>query len=446
MPELIILGGGAAGLAAAAALTQEGTDVILIEARDRLGGRILTEHDPACEVPLELGAEFVHGRPPQITRFADAGEIDLREVAGEDFCYREAVICKCDFFDKVDELLSRMEGVKEEQSFDHFLASCCSDCDPQVRRWARGYVEGFNAAEPGVISVQSLLREAAAEDEIDGQRAFRIVGGYDQLVKRLLAAADPSRLKLELNTVVRQVRWSRGHVEVVGARRGPDGAVASADAEAIFRAPATVVTLPAGVLQQGDVTFAPDLPRKFKALAGIVMGQAMRISLRFSERFWADSNIARELPQPLDDLRFLFTLGEWFPTWWSAAPVQAPLITGWAPASRAARLAGQCEEFIVDKALGALAASFPIARGELESLLEKAYVHDWQSDPYSRGAYSYLRVGGLEAPGDLAAPVEQTLFFAGEATENDGHHATVHGAIATGIRAAREVLAAFSKK
>ena len=80
---------------------------------------------------------------------------------------------------------------------------------------------------------------------------------------------------------------------------------------------------------------------------------------------------------------------------------------------------------------------------DLESCLEAASFHDWQSDPFSRGAYSYAKVGADGAQKALGAPVENTLFFAGEATDTSGHNGTVNGAIASGYRAAAEIIRAF---
>lgn len=426
--EILVIGAGAAGLVATAELTRAGLDVVLLEARERLGGRIFTVRDSACEVPLELGAEFVHGRPPEIARFVQQGALDLREAVGEDFCLRSSSIVPCDFFAEVEGLLSRMKGVRHEQSFDEFLSGYCPETPEEIRRWTRAYIEGFNAADASQVSVQSLLREAAAEEEIDGDRAFRVVGGYDHLVAKLIEGADRSHLTLHTSAVVRDIVWSPGRVEV------------RCDDDRLFRARAAVVTLPLGVLQSGDVRFLPELRDKRRALAQLVMGQVMRVTLRFSERFWADAALARRLPASLSELRFLFTLGEWFPTWWTPAPVHAPVLTAWAPSERAEALSGQETHVIVDKALESLAWALPVDRSDLDELFEQAYVHDWQADPFSRGAYSYVRVGGLEAQTTLAEPVEQTLFFAGEATETEGRHATVHGAIATGHRAAREIL------
>jgi monoamine oxidase len=87
-----------------------------------------------------------------------------------------------------------------------------------------------------------------------------------------------------------------------------------------------------------------------------------------------------------------------------------------------------------------------VEANRLRASLHGAFHHDWQSDPFSRGAYSYAGVGGRDAGAELAMPVESTLFFAGEATQSDGRNATVHGAIASGRRTANQVLAAFDTR
>ena len=115
------------------------------------------------------------------------------------------------------------------------------------------------------------------------------------------------------------------------------------------------------------------------------------------------------------------------------------MITGWAPFRCAERLSGQNESFVVEHGLQTLNRLLGVSRQELESLLQHAYFHDWQNDPFSRGAYSYAKVGGDGAQEALASPIENTLFFAGEATDISGHNGTVHGAIASGRRAASEI-------
>jgi monoamine oxidase len=121
-------------------------------------------------------------------------------------------------------------------------------------------------------------------------------------------------------------------------------------------------------------------------------------------------------------------------------PRKLPLLVGWAPFRSAERLSGQGNDFVREKAIETLSHLLPIDRQKLESLLEAVYVHDWQTDPFSRGAYSYVKVGGENCPASLGKSVENTLFFAGEATDVSGNTGTVHGAIASGKRAAKEIL------
>jgi monoamine oxidase len=133
------------------------------------------------------------------------------------------------------------------------------------------------------------------------------------------------------------------------------------------------------------------------------------------------------------------------PTWWTLLPVHAPVITGWTGGTRAeawrqadaaARLAG---------ALRTLSRMLRTDETTLAAELESWHTHDWHADPFSRGAYSYVRAGGMEAQRRFGEPVEDTLYFAGEAVNAEGHAGTVHGAMATGERAARLISAVMTQ-
>jgi len=139
-------------------------------------------------------------------------------------------------------------------------------------------------------------------------------------------------------------------------------------------------------------------------------------------------------------MSFLLSEDEWFPTWWTTMPDNLPIITGWAPFDCAERLSGRDRSFVTDRALQTLGNLLHCNPQALGGLLEAAYFHDWQNDPFSRGAYSYGAVGSRGAQEALASPLENTLFFAGEATDTGGHNGTVHGAIASGHRAAQQML------
>src|SRR5204863_3839363 len=108
-PDIIILGAGAAGLSAAVELYHAGLKVTILEARDRIGGRIFSKHDPVCDAPVELGAEFIHGRPPEIWTLLRKHHIRAREVKGEQWCVQEWKLSKCDFFSKVDQIFEKLD-------------------------------------------------------------------------------------------------------------------------------------------------------------------------------------------------------------------------------------------------------------------------------------------------------------------------------------------------
>jgi monoamine oxidase len=167
------------------------------------------------------------------------------------------------------------------------------------------------------------------------------------------------------------------------------------------------------------------------------MGEAARITLRFRRRFWEEPlPIAKPSGKPL----FLLTEHPYFPVWWTPTPLDWPILTGWAGGTRAARLRGTSAQMWLGQAVNALSQLFGLTEETIRGEIEAVYRHDWMSDPYTRGAYSYPAVGGLHAASVLAEPVANTLFFAGEATHSGGHMGTVHGAIATGERAARQIL------
>jgi monoamine oxidase len=313
-----------------------------------------------------------------------------------------------------------------------------------VQQRARMYVEGFNAAHAEEISLNALVRAGEAEEK-NGHRQFRIHGGYSYVPRVLLDRCDPQHLRISLNSVVQQVEWERGRVVVFAT---PPKQNQLGWATQSFGAPTAVITLPLGVLKASShtsqnlacvghpmVEFRPSLEEKLAALDKLAVGHVVRVVLRFKEKFWEET--------AAKDLNFLFTDDDRFPTWWTSSPEHAAMLVGWAPAGSAEKLARLAQSQLIASAVQSLAAIFGKQTAELEALLDGGDVHDWSADPYARGAYSYPRAGGEHGSEELARPVEDTLFFAGEATDTEGNFGTVHGAIASGNRAAEEVLRAL---
>jgi monoamine oxidase len=187
------------------------------------------------------------------------------------------------------------------------------------------------------------------------------------------------------------------------------------------------------VIKANSVAFSPSLPEKQKAMSFLEMGPVIRVSLCFATKFWQDD------PE-MADLSFLFTDDPEFPTWWTSNSLPYPIFTGWAAGPNAGAHTGRSHDEIIHSAVRALARILELDESKLRRQLSGTYVHDWQEDPFSRGAYSYASVGGFDAAKTLAAPVAETLYFAGEATNFEGYNGTVHGAMATGFRAAGELL------
>jgi monoamine oxidase len=446
-PDVIAIGAGAAGITASIELARAGLAVTILEARDRIGGRIFTLHDPKCQAPVELGAEFIHGRPPEIWNLLKRREIRITEVDGDNWCMNDGQLDTCDFFSEVDQILEKMDDRKPDQSFLEFLEDCCSKLNlgPQqeeAKKWALGYVSGFNAADPARVGVHWLVKGMRAEEKIEGDRAFRAQHGYTDLIDIFEQQLNETGVAVEKNTVVESIQWEPGQVQIVA--RGPSGATT-------FSASRVLITVPLGVLQaradeNGAIRCTPHLPEeKQNAINNVMMGKVIRVTLRFRDRFWKDlPRMRKKSGKTMDGLSFLLSHDDWFPTWWTHE--KQPFLTGWAPFHCAERLSGKSESFVVEKALQTLHRLLGVSVPELETLFEHAYFHDWQTDPFSRGAYSYGKVGGDGMEESLGRPIENTLFFAGEATDTRGHNGTVHGAIASGKRAATEILGIVGKR
>jgi monoamine oxidase len=164
------------------------------------------------------------------------------------------------------------------------------------------------------------------------------------------------------------------------------------------------------------------------------MGPVLKLVLAFDRPFWHE--IAG-----LEDVEFIHAYDRAVPTWWTPPDPAATMLTGWAGGPYAARLSGMAEGELSDLAVKSLADAFGVPAKDVSSRLAACHVHDWSADPLARGAYTYVGVGGSEAHRTLAAPVADTLYFAGEATCGGGYNATMEGALRSGRRAAAELLA-----
>lgn len=420
MPERfdsIIIGAGAAGLACARDLSGAGQQVCILEARDRVGGRIFTIHTPDLPLPLELGAEFVHGEADDTFSIVEAAALAAYQLPDTHWWSRNGRWSLVeDFWSEVDRVRAKIPRGKDT-SFADFMKTQ-RRIQPRLREMMMSFVENYHAAHADRISALALRTADGEQDDPGGNKQFRIANGYDALIEWLRAGLDPSRVTLRLGTAATEIAWSKGDVRVTTSR-GDE-----------LRASACVITVPLGVLKAADgIRFTPELKTKKRALEKLEVGHVVKIIFRFRERFWDE----RERGTPIN---FIHSSDRFVPTWWTAAPMRAPILTAWAGGHAADRMLtdGAPQE----RALDSLAKTFAMPRREIDKLVESAHTHDWQADAFSRGAYSYAAVGGKNAHAALAKPLDETLFFAGEATSGD-QTGTVAGAIESGRKAAAQV-------
>jgi monoamine oxidase len=430
--DVIVVGAGAAGLSAAAQLIRAGRSVLLLEARDRIGGRIWTRQEPELPVPVELGAEFIHGAAPLThALLAAAGAAVVRAgdshwtVIGGKLARRDAL------FPQVIAAMRRTDVLaKKDLSFARFLEGYVK-LPRTAKQFARTMAEGFDAVDTGKASARAIVAEWTG-DIVGAAPQGRPARGYGALLSALMAQLPSARCMLRTSSTVQRITWSAGSVTVAGEFGGVPFKA---------RAAGAIITLPLGVLQQapgaaGAVRFLPALQAKSAALRLLASGSIVKMTLRFRSAFWEQAHGGRYL-----GAGFFHAPGAVIPTFWTMGPVSAPLLVAWVGGPAARRLARGSQQALVRAALQSLQGVFG-READVAAELQGCYYHDWEHDPFSRGAYSYVRVGGSAARAALAQPLQGTLFFAGEATDTENESGTVTGALHSGLRAANELLRA----
>jgi monoamine oxidase len=418
--DTVVVGAGMAGLTAARTLAEAGVRVAVIEARSRIGGRILTYRSRGHT--FELGAEFIHGRPPELWALILEAGFDPYERDGSQACFEDGMLRLCSPQEHAFSLLEDLENPPEpDLSFTEYLSRLqASDSE---RSSLLNFVEGFNAADASQISAVSLGVQQQAEGSEEGDRVFYLSGGYDRIAEYLAGRIVDYGGSIRLNSPVRKIQWTPSAVEII-------------DDKQTFSASKVIITVPLGVLQAGNLVIDPYPESIFKAASQLRMGHVTRFTLLFREPFWT------KLPRssPMEDLSFLFSFDDAPPVWWTTHPQPTALLTGWVGGPRSEGLAGLSSDDLADRACSTLARIFSLEVTQVRQLLLECHAHDWRNDPFSLGAYSYVATGGIEASLHLSRPVADTLFFAGEHTDTTGAWGTVHAAMRSGLRAAQQIL------
>jgi monoamine oxidase len=433
--DVVIVGAGAAGLAAAERLSAAGLSIAILEARARAGGRIFTRRVRGWPLPIELGAEFVHGRSDEVFEIArEAGLLIDRLPDSRLQATTSGFHWQHDLWARFDAVTRQMRTTGRDRSVAEFLRTR-RRISPAEKRLAAAVFEGYHAAILERASEHAFSTRGKPPLSPEDRMQFRFVSGYDGVVDWLRSRLDPKRCRIRFSTAVERIRWRKGSVEVATAGGGR------------VRARYAIVTVPVGVLRAGadgksGIEFDPDPPAQRRALERIEMGHVVRLVLLFRRPFWEETPGVERLRarEPENsEIAFLHSWDAAFPTWWTAAPAQVPMIIGWTGGPAAKALIHLPKKRLLDRALETLESLFELRASRLRRLLIAGHFHDWSADPWARGAYSYEAVGGAAAADVLARPIAGTLHFAGEAT-NRNQSGTVPGAIASGRRAARQIL------
>lgn len=424
------MGGGVAGLAAAQALHQSGYDIVVLEARERLGGRVFTHRDPRVPFPIELGAEFIHGEAPRTRELLEEAGLLTVDVAGEQWRARRGRIRMADNWERIERVLKRIDAEAEDRAMSDFLADKGRRIPAGDRALVARFVQGFHAADLERVSTRWLAPRNGSP--LDSVRCIgRVVSGYDAVVQWLARGLEAH---IRLGEEVVELAWEKERVEI--AVRNQEGRVSRVTARS------AVITLPLGVLQHAIGTSeglrihpVPTLLRT--ALNGLVMGSAVRLVVWFSESPWT---LPSQLPRGTDPgrLGFLHLDEGPFIAWWTAYPARCSVGTAWSGGPWSKKASTHSKGDVEGAALESLAEHLGMSRRRIAARVRQVWSHDWTADPFSRGAYSYARVNGAEIFKRLSRPVEGTLFLAGEATDPD-ESGTVEGALRSGERAAAQV-------
>jgi hypothetical protein len=338
---------------------------------------------------------------------------------------------KVDLWERVGKVIGKIDPHERDVAFADWLE--LANFDAETKQIALAFVEGFNASDARVIGAHGLLRAEYASEHSEGEKQARLKDGYGALVQALWRDALKrgtksevrdgisfkwSGVRSEMNARVRLVNWKRGHVEVIldDGRR--------------FQADAAVVTLPLGVLKGGRVVFEPSLVHKREAIDGLQFGNVAKLVLLFRRRWWEEIKLEA-------DFGFVHSFAEPIPTWWSDS--RSPTLVGWAAGPKGDQMLDLAPGDLLRTGLEVLSRIFSRDPRQIEAELAAFEFYDWRADADIGGAYSYIPVNGLDLPKALAAPVENTLFFVGEATAMDAQMGTVSGAIESGFRVVKEM-------
>lgn len=425
MEDVIIVGAGAAGVACAHALSQKSVRFRLLEAQDRVGGRVLSQKDTQSLSPIELGAEFIHGAPKEMLQLLAQFQVPFYDVRDQHLIFNNGKLNEREnYWIVFDQIFKKIKTKSRDCTIESFLNSIRS-VQQKDRDLFTAYVQGFHAADLNLMGIRALEETSQQKDDsLNGSGLFRPLIAYDLLLTRILESVVPKD-RMSFNSLVKKITWQKNKVELA-VETGPDRHLQTLSCRKL------ILTLPIGVLKNSQLEWAPFPDLLNKSLEAIHMGHVQKITFRFRERFWeklSDKPAAFFHMDPKYD----------FPTWWTMQPLRTPDLVAWQGGPRAAAMSELKDQERIVLALQTLSRLTRRSLSQLNSEVESIHTHNWSKDPFSQGAYSYVGVNGLGKVKNLSKSIQETIYFAGEGFAPGSGRGTVHGAFKSGIRAAQEV-------
>ena len=419
--RIVVIGAGLAGMAAARELNRAGHQVLVLEARDRIGGRIWTGNKWP-DLPLDLGATWIHGTTGNpLSDLAD--QLGARRLITS---YERTVIYNTDGQEISKSKEAKLESIREKMSTTLRKAQN-SDADISIRQALASLAHKY-ADDPEALRFLNFCVSANIEQEYAGDAnrlsthwydSAKEFGGEDALFAqgfKVLTDYLAQGIDIRLSQVVKEIRWQASQISV-----------RTADHE--FVADQVVVTLPLGVLQSKDVRFLPELPNdKRNAINKLGMGVLNKCYLRFNQAFW---------PDDIDWLEYVSAKHGEGTEWVSfQRALKKPILLGFNAADRGREIETWSDQQIVASAMATLKTIF--GAGIPQPI--DWQITRWASDSFAKGSYSYNALGSTPKMREaLASTLNGRLFFAGEATNKD-YFGTAHGAFLSGLRVAKDVL------
>ncbi|HEX8676130.1 MAG TPA: NAD(P)/FAD-dependent oxidoreductase, partial [Segetibacter sp.] len=356
--------------------------------------------------------------------------VDKHEITGDVWLVTEGRWNQeNDFFENTELVIRHLRTLKEDISIAEFIRQFfAEDKYKNLRKSLASYIEGYYSGKTERSSAKAFLKEWLSEDE----QQYRPLGGYGEIINYLAENCIKRGTIINLSTVVKEIKWQKGYVEVTDHFQNK------------FVTSKAIITVPLGVWlaaenTKGAILYSPSLQFKAEAAKQMGFGSAIKILLEFKNIFWEDESIIHQSKTDTRNLQMVLSDMP-IPTWWTQLPKHTPILTGWLSGTKAEEIKNEKDEVIIGQSLYSLSNIFNIDINALTARLKFGKVFNWANDAYTLGSYSYSTGESKSARKILSEPIENTLFFAGEALYEGTETGTVEAALTNGLQVASAIL------